>query len=69
MMEKLMARGGEIAREARQGALRNVAVEVRNVLRSAAIEVDEARILVTGRGIVARWFIEPRLRFLGRGSK
>jgi hypothetical protein len=39
------------------------------VLGSASIEVEEARVLVRGRGIVKRWLIDPSLRFLSGGLK
>jgi hypothetical protein len=34
---------------------------------SGAIEVEEARVLVRGRGIIKRWLIDPSLRFLAGG--
>ena len=69
MMARLIARGEALARKGQSDVLREIAAQVKTVLGSAAIDVDEARILVTGRAIVARWFTEPRLRFLGRGLK
>jgi hypothetical protein len=69
MMERLMKRGEELAREGQKRALVDLAAQLKSLLKGAAIQVDDARILVTGRAIVARWFFEPRLRFLDRGSK
>jgi hypothetical protein len=36
---------------------------------SGAIEVEEARVLVRGKGMIKRWLIDPSLRFLGGGLK
>jgi hypothetical protein len=64
-----MRRGEELAREGQKRALVDLAAQLKSLLKGAAIQVDEAHILVTGRAIVARWLFEPRLRLLDRGSK
>ena len=35
----------------------------------AAVEVEEARLLVRGKGLIKRWLIDPHLRFLGGLSR
>jgi hypothetical protein len=65
----MLRRGEEIARAAQRRRVQQVAVYLRNVLGSASIEVEEARVLVRGRGIVKRWLIDPSLRFLSGGLK
>jgi hypothetical protein len=65
----MLRRGEEIARAAQRRRVQQVAFYLRNVLGSASIEVEEARVLVRGRGIVKRWLIDPSLRFLSGGLK
>jgi ribosomal protein L22 len=69
MMEKLVARGGAIARDAQQQKVRDVAQQLRGMFGSSAVEVEEARVLVRGKGMIKRWLIDPSLRFLGGGLK
>ena len=63
MMERLFQRGEELAREAQRRGLQRVAQKLKELLRGAAIEIGEAQVLVSGRGIVKRWLINPALRF------
>lgn len=63
-MKGLLKRGEAIASEARRRRVRDVAEQFGRLLRSASIEVEEARMLVRGRGIIKRWLIDPSLRFL-----
>ena len=69
MNSRMLRRGEEIARAAQRRRVQQVAAYLRNVLGSASIEVEEARVLVRGRGIVKRWLIDPSLRFLSGGLK
>ena len=69
MMANLAKRGADIAIAARQRRVRAVADRLRNILGSSAVEVDEARVLVSGRGMVKRWLTDPSLRFLRGGSQ
>jgi hypothetical protein len=41
-----------------------VAERLKTLLGEAAVEVEEARVLVRGRGIIKRWLIDSSLRFL-----
>lgn len=68
-MIKLVRRGEALAREAQGRKLRQLAQELRSILGSASVEVEEARVLVRGRGIIKRWLIDPSLRFLSGGLK
>jgi hypothetical protein len=69
MMEKLTARGEQLARGAQEQRVQKVAQQLRMIFGSAAVEVEEARVLVRGRGMIKRWLIDPSLRFLGGGLK
>lgn len=69
MMANLQERGEELAREAQARKVHQVAQQLRALLGSTAIEVEEARVLVRGRGIIKRWLIDPSLRFLAGGLK
>jgi uncharacterized protein (DUF3084 family) len=69
MIERMIARAEQLAQDAQQRRLQQVATQLRAIFGSAAIEVEEARVLVRGRGIVKRWLIDPSLRFLAGGLK
>jgi len=68
-MEKLAAGGEQLARSAQEQRVQEVAQQLRTIFGSAAVEVQEARVLVRGRGMIKRWLIDPSLRFLGGGLK
>jgi hypothetical protein len=69
MMGELLSRGERLAREQQRRKVADVAAQLRDILGSAAVEVEEARVLVRGRGIIKRWLINPSLRFLIGGLK
>jgi hypothetical protein len=68
-MAALLARADELARVQQRAKLLQVAEELRSVFGPGAVEVEEARVLVRGRGIIKRWLIDPSLRFLAGGLK
>jgi hypothetical protein len=68
MISDLLARGDIRARRAQQRTIRAIADRL-NALTQASVQVEEARVLVTGRGLIKRWLIDPELRFLSRDSK
>ena len=65
MMEKLMARGEQLARDAQAKQADRFAEGLRILLGSAAVTVEDAQVLVSGRGVIKRWLFDPSLRFLG----
>jgi hypothetical protein len=69
MIDRMIARAEQLAQDTQQRRLQQVARQLRAIFGSAAIEVEEARVLVRGRGIVKRWLIDPSLRFLAGGLK
>ena len=69
MMSNLLARGETLAREAQRRKLQDVARQLSAMLGGGAIQVEEARVLVSGRGLIKRWLIDPSLRFLSGGLK
>jgi hypothetical protein len=69
MMSDLLSRGERLAIEAQRRKVAEVAAQLRAMLGSSTIEVDEARVLVRGRGIIKRWLIDPSLRFLAGGLR
>ena len=69
MMDKLIARGEQLAKEAQAQQLRRIAQQLRAMFGAAAVSVEEAQVLVSGRGIIKRWLIDPSLRFLSGGYK
>jgi predicted NBD/HSP70 family sugar kinase len=64
MMEKLLDRGQALAGDAQQRKLAEVAGQLRAMFGNA-VEIEGDRVLVSGRGIMKRWLIDPSLRFLG----
>jgi hypothetical protein len=69
MMAALIKRGAELARAAQQAKVIAVAEQLKTLFGEAAVEVEEAQVLVRGQGIIKRWLIDPSLRFLAGGSK
>lgn len=69
MMGGLLSRGERLAQEARRRKTAELATTLRGIFGSAAVEIEEARVLVRGRGIIKRWLIDPSLRFLIGGLK
>lgn len=68
-MEKLIERGEQLARDAQARQVKRVAEQLRSLFGGAAVDVEEARVIVSGRGIIKRWLIDPSLRFLTGGLK
>jgi len=68
-MEKVMARGEQLGREAQTQQARRVAAQLRMLFGGASVRAEEGRVLVSGRGIVKRWLIDPSRRFLAGGLK
>jgi hypothetical protein len=68
-MDYLLQRGEDLARQQQQQRVEAVAQQLRAVFGSAAVQVDEAEVLVSGHGLVKRWLIDPSLRFLDGGLK
>lgn len=64
MMSELLKRGEELAREAQVRRVTQVAGRLKELVRGISIETDEARVIVSGRGLLKRWLIDPQLRFL-----
>ena len=62
-MKGLMRRGEEIARDAEQAKVAQVAARLAEMLGNASVE--GSRVAVSGRGLVRRWLADSRLRFLG----
>lgn len=69
MTERLLARVEDLAAQAQASKVQLVAQKLRALFGNAAVTVDEAQVIVSGRGITRRWLIDPRLRFLGGGLK
>jgi hypothetical protein len=69
MMNNLIERAEARAQAAQRRKIAEVAARLREIIRGASIEVEEARILVRGKGLVKRWLIDPSLRFLSGGLK
>jgi hypothetical protein len=69
MMTQLAARAEQAVRARQRERVGELAERLRTMFGEGAVEVQEARVLVRGRGIVKRWLIDPSLRFLAGGFK
>jgi len=69
MMNKLLERGEEIARDAQRRSAERVAARLRAELGAGSVQVEAASVIASGRGIMKRWLLDPSLRFLGGGLK
>jgi hypothetical protein len=69
MMARVLRRGEALARERQRERVRELSERLKGMFGEGAVEVEEARVLVRGRGIVKRWLIDPSLRFLAGGFK
>ena len=67
MMDRILKRGEALTRDRQRQTVEAVATQLRSMFGSAAVEVEEARVLVRGRGMIKRWLIDPSLRFLSGG--
>lgn len=64
MLANLLKRGDELARLQLQNKVLDVAAQLRAIVGSTAVSIDDSRVLISGRAIVNRWLIDPALRFL-----
>ena len=69
MMMQLARRAEQAVRMRQRERVGELAERLRDMFGDGAVEVQEARVLVRGRGIVKRWMIDPSLRFLAGGFK
>ena len=64
MMDKLLARGEELAAKAHAKTVQRVAQRLRALLRGGRISIEDLRVVITGRGIIQSWLNEPDVRFV-----
>jgi hypothetical protein len=69
MLERLVQHGETIGRDAQQQRIETLAGKLRELVGAAAVQVEEARVLVRGQGMIKRWLIDPSLRFLAGSTK
>ena len=65
----LMRRAEELAQSAKLRTIERIAGEVRAMARDVAVEIEDSRIVVSGRRIAKRWLENPALRFLLGGGR
>lgn len=69
MMEKLIARGEQLASQAQAQMTERAAQQLRMLFGSAAVDVEDAQVFVRGKDLIRRWLVDPALRFLSGGLK
>ena len=65
LMEWARRRSSDVAR--RRAAM--IAERMRATLSGASVEVIEGEVVVSGKGLLGRWMIDPELRFLARDGR
>ena len=68
-MGDLTRRAEELARAEQQRKVAEIAERLKSLVRGASVQVEDAQILVSGRGLLKRWLTDPSLRFLSGGLK
>lgn len=68
-MVKLIHRAEDYARAQRVRVAAQVAERLSGTIRGATVSVEEARVVVSGKGLIKRWLIDPELRFLSGDRK
>ena len=69
MMSGLIRRAELLAAAERRRQVRRLASRMKEMLGSGSVEVVDAAVVATGRGLLKRWLIDPGLRFLSSGLK
>ena len=69
MMEALMRRGEILAAAEERRQARQLAARLKTVLGQGSVEAIGADVVVSGRGVLKRWVIDPGLRFLSSGLR
>ena len=64
-MNGLMKRAETLARRAARRKAREAAAYLQGLLRGATVDVEDMRVVVTGRSLLKRWLGDARLRFIG----
>jgi hypothetical protein len=68
-MAGLRARGEQLASEAQARAVERLGKHLTTLFGSGAVDLEDMRVLVRGRGLIKRWLIDPSIRFLGGGVR
>ena len=69
MMGDLLRRGEELARAAQAEATNEIAERLTRLLKGVTITTEEMLVIASGKGVLKRWLIDPRLRFLAGGRR
>ena len=64
MMSLLQRRMERLARAEQRRQIARLAARWTEQLRGARVEVMADKIVITGRGLVQRWLVDPALRFI-----
>jgi hypothetical protein len=69
MMERLTRRVEALAATEQRRRVQLLAARMREMLGSGSVEILDAQVVASGRGLLRRWLIDPGLRFLSSGPK
>ena len=68
-MKRLIERAEQRARAAQRRCVSRIADHLRTTFGSGTVEAREDEVLIRGKGIIKRWLVNPRLRFIAGGLK
>lgn len=68
-MAQLMKRVEELCRPLLHHEIILLANELEEWFGTGAVETEDSRIVISGRGLQRRWLTDPRLRFIREGMK
>lgn len=68
-MRAVEARGAMAARAAERRMVDAIEARLRDELNGVAVTSDGASVTLTGKGLLARWLVDPALRFASRIGK
>jgi hypothetical protein len=69
MMSNMLRRGEDLARAEQQRQIALIVARVEELLRGASVQAEDARVIVSGRGLLKLWLVDPSLRSLSGGLK
>ena len=66
-MDSLIDRAELLAAAEQRRQVQRLASRLKDMLGEGSVATDGAQVVVRGRGLIKRWLLDPRLRFLSSG--
>lgn len=68
-MRELQRRADQLAQAQRRRAIRRIADDLSGKVRGAVVEAAPNEVVLRGKGLLARWLVDPGLRFIADMSR